>query len=467
MRIFTLRLLVALFLGGSYYVSLQSCAQISSPTGGPKDTLSPKLIKATPANASLNVKTGKITLQFNEFIQVQEAQKNLIVSPFQTKQPTVIEGLKTVTIKLKDSLLPNTTYTLNFGDAIKDLNEGNIYKDLTYVFSTGQYLDSLTLEGKVILAETGGVDSTLSVFLYRDAVDTTVQKFKPNYIAKLNSEGKFKFENLPNGKFRVYAIKDGDGSKTYNSNKETFAFLNSEINTANPNDSIELVASVAKATIAAETNKTYLPAKPGALKEKPINLDLKSGGTHNILQPLEISSNNKITKIDATQIKLLDTNYVAQNNVSATLDSTGAFISINTNWKKEFNYVLIFSKTSVTDTLKQQLLKADTIKFKTKAAEDYGKLVLRFPNIDLAKKPILQIYAAEKLITNAILKTKEYTNELYLPGSYSIKIIYDTNADGEYTPGDYKLKRQPERCVFISNAISVRADWENEKDINL
>jgi uncharacterized protein (DUF2141 family) len=466
MRFNPLVTLVVLLGGFGYYLSLQGCAQISSPTGGAKDTLAPKLIRASPANASVNVKAGKITLQFNEFIQLQDAQKNLIVSPLQSKQPNVVEGLKTITIKLKDSLLPNTTYTINFGDAIKDLNEGNVYKDLTYVFSTGSYLDSLKITGKVFLAETGNVDSTLTMLLYRNAVDSTVTKIKPNYVAKVNGDGSFYFENLPAGNFRLYALKDGDGGKTYNSDKETFAFLDKEINTSKQQDTIEMFAFVAKKEKENSASKTYLQPK-GRGKETPLKLALKSSPSHDILMPVELGSSTKLLKVDSTKIKLLDTNYAVQKAVKFSIDTTTNSMLVNTAWKKGFNYILVIPKDAITDTLQQNLAKADTIKFTTKADEDYGKLVLRFPNIDLAKKPVLQIFSGETRVVSTSLKIKEYSNNLFLPGTYNLKIVYDTDGDGDYTPGDYKLKRQPEKCVSISNTLSIKADWENEKDIEL
>ena len=131
------------------------------PTGGPKDSIPPRLVSASPTLNSTNVKGNKITLTFNEYIDLKEAQTNVLISPLPKKQPSIDFKLKTVTVKLKDTLLPNTTYSINFGNAIVDNNEGNPLKDFTYVFSTGNQIDSFTLSGKVILAETGKYDSTI------------------------------------------------------------------------------------------------------------------------------------------------------------------------------------------------------------------------------------------------------------------------------------------------------------------
>ena len=155
------------------------CGQIGMPTGGPKDSIPPQLLNASPALQSTHVTNNKITLTFNEYVEVKEPQSNVLISPFPKKNPSVDYKLKTVTVKLKDTLMPNTTYSINFGDAIVDVNEGNILKDFTYIFSTGNNIDSFKLAGKVILAETGKPNSTIVAMLYRNANDSSVQTRKP------------------------------------------------------------------------------------------------------------------------------------------------------------------------------------------------------------------------------------------------------------------------------------------------
>ena len=123
--------------------------------------------------------------------------------------------MNTITVKLKDTLEPNTTYTLNFGNAIKDVNEGNILKNFTYIFSTGTYIDSLELRGKVLLAETGETDTTLTVMLHTNKDDSAVVKEKPRYIAKVGRQGNFDFQNLPPETFYLYALKDEGGTHRY------------------------------------------------------------------------------------------------------------------------------------------------------------------------------------------------------------------------------------------------------------
>src|SRR6476646_4887634 len=141
--------------------SLSSCANIVPPGGGPRDSLPPRLVMSTPRDSSLNVSTRQITLVFDEFVTLDNPATNLIVSPTLKNLPQFNPKLRNVTITLnkEDTLQPNTTYVFDFGDAVKDVNEGNIAHGLRYIFSTGNSIDYGTYSGRVVLAESGSVDS--------------------------------------------------------------------------------------------------------------------------------------------------------------------------------------------------------------------------------------------------------------------------------------------------------------------
>src|SRR5258705_1083612 len=166
----------------SKIVVLSGCANMIPPTGGDRDSLPPLLLKVTPPDSSKGVTTKTITFTFDEFIdQPQDIFKNLIDEPNYSMPPAIESKLKTLTIKIKDTLEPNTTYYYNFGDAIKDINEGNILHNFSYIFTTGSTLDTLQLSGKVLLAETGGIDSTLIVMLHKSGEDSAVVNENPRY----------------------------------------------------------------------------------------------------------------------------------------------------------------------------------------------------------------------------------------------------------------------------------------------
>ncbi len=445
---------MSLFTGG--------CAQIGLPTGGPKDTLAPKLVKANPVNGSRNVKTNKITLEFNEYIDVQDLQQNLIVSPLQIKNPTITSNPRSVTIKFRDTLLENTTYTVNFGDAIKDANEGNVYKNLSYTFSTGNTLDSLSITGKVIMAESGGIDSTMLVMLYKNAVDSTVAKKKPNYIAKLQGDGSFEFNNLPNASFKIYALKDGDGGKTYNSKSEAFAFLNTDVNPTSGNEITLYAYSEEKEKPVVTTTTT---TRNNLDKKLKVTTTLQAA--HDLFEPIEINFNNALKFIDSTKIYITDTSFKKLRAVKFSKDSTAKKIILDYKWQADASLVLIIDTAAVKDSAGLRLVKNDTIRFNTKRVEDYGKLTLRFNDLDLKKNPVLQFLNGDIIKYAYPIIGKEWSSTMFTPGEYGIRILYDTDKNGVWTPGNYTKKLQPETAVTLPQKLNVKADWENERDINL
>jgi Bacterial Ig-like domain len=440
------------------------CAQIGSVTGGNKDSLPPRLLSASPKLLATNFTGNKITFTFDEYIdELQDVQSNVLVSPYPKRNPEVSSKLKTVTVRLKDTLLANTTYSINFGKAIKDVNEGNVLKDFTYIFSTGNTIDSLTVKGKVELAETGKVDSTLFVMLYSNANDSSVQQKKPNYIAFVNGDGSFIFNNLPKGTFNIYALKDGDGGKTYNSKTEIFAFADSAITITENTLPIQLyayeeekvskkaIAPVAKAKTAAQKKLKYTPPTSASRQDLKENLVLEF--------------NNSIKYFDSTKIILTDTNYATINGSSFIVDSNKIIVKIK--WAEETDYRLIVNKDVVRDSTDSMLAKTDTIRIKTKKEADYGNVVLRFNNLDFTKNPVLQFIQLDEIKETFPLTTKEWRNKLFNPGDYEIRILYDANKNGVWDAGSYSKKIQPEKVIALPKKLSIRENWDNESDINL
>ena len=458
-------LLFTLFIVSLLYaiaVSNAGCAQIGLPTGGPKDSIPPTLVNASPELNSTNVTGNKITLTFNEYVEIKEAQTNVLISPFPKRNATVEHRLKTVTVRLKDSLLPNTTYSINFGSAIVDINEGNPLKDFTYVFSTGNQIDSLTLNGKVVIAETGKVDSTLMAMLYRNADDSAVQKRRPDYISKLKGDGSFGFVNLPPGSFKIYALKDGDGGITYNSKKELFAFADTVITVSENTEPVILYASA----LEKESRSVVTPKPTGQLKKLVYTLPPGSQG-QDLLSPFEINFNSPLKEFDSSKLILRDTNYNPIPSAIWSIDSNRTKITLSTKWQEDKQYRLIIDTTAVSDSAGNHLTKADTIRFTTKQLSDYGNVVLRFSNIDLAKHPVLQFVVGEEIKNSYPLTAMEWRNKFINPGEYDIRILYDDNNNGKWDPGDYSKKLQPEKVITLSQKLGVRANWDNERDIKL
>ena len=459
---FFLSLMVSAY---AFIVFSSGCAQIGAPTGGPKDTLAPVLVKATPPQFTRNFKGNRISLNFDEYLDVQDLQNNLLVSPVQKNNPVILYNLKNITIKFRDTLLPNTTYTVNFGNAVKDVNEGNILREFTYVFSTGNILDSLSYSGKVFLAETGKADSTMIALLYRNADDSAVQKRKPDYIARVKSDGSFIFKNLPSGNFKVYALKDGDGGKTYNSKNEVFAFADSDVIVSANSIPITLYAS------ALEKEVPKPSTTPPARKTNPEkNIRLTTNLEQNkqsLLQPLMITFSNPLKVFDAQKIQLSDTNYVAVANTKYTLDSTAKILTVNIPWQPEANYILKIEKDAVQDSAGLTLAKNDTLKFLAKSQGDYGRVVLRFTGLLLEQHPVIQFIESGAVKYSFPITSNNWSNKLFPPGDYEVRILYDINQNGIWDPGNYSKKLQPEKVISLPQKIQIKADWDNERDIKL
>ncbi len=205
---------------------ISGCAQIVSPTGGNKDDKSPMVIAMKPENKTVSFNEKKITISFDEFIQLNSPSEQIIISPPMENKPTFNSKGKVLEIRLDGNLLPNTTYTLNFGNAIGDNKENNIVSNLVYVFSTGQQLDSLTINGKVVDAFNNKPLKDVVVGLYLDETfnDSTIIKEKPIYFSKTDNEGEFSILNLPSKLFRFFAIKDDNKNLKWDKN-ESIAFF--------------------------------------------------------------------------------------------------------------------------------------------------------------------------------------------------------------------------------------------------
>tara|TARA_R110002012_G_scaffold79823_6_gene202735 strand:+ start:12298 stop:13917 length:1620 start_codon:yes stop_codon:yes gene_type:complete len=224
-------------------LALWQCAKRGSPSGGPKDVTPPKLVRAEPENFTINFKSEKIRLYFDELIKLEDVQNQLVVSP-PFKNPATITPMggpsKYIEVVINDTLRENTTYTINFGQSIVDNNEGNPNSFLTYVFSTGDYLDSLTLNGAVKDAINRKADEFISVMLYEiDSAytDSTIYKEPPLYITNTgDSLPFFELKNLKGGKYALFGLKDVNKNNMFNQAQDKIGFIEDTITL--PTDSI-------------------------------------------------------------------------------------------------------------------------------------------------------------------------------------------------------------------------------------
>lgn len=315
------------------------CAKRGSITGGDKDTIAPVLKTSFPKNMATNFSGKEIQLVFDEYVKVKNANKQLIISPPMKTQPVISPNTasKILTIKIKDTLLPNTTYSFNFGQSIEDYNENNPLPQFKYVFSTGSYIDSLSLNVKVKDALDKKTDAFVSVMLYEvneKYNDSTIYKEFPRYITNtLDSLKVVKLENIKAGKYLLLALKD-NGNNKFDPKTDKIGFQKQYITI--PNDTVFEV-ELFKETIPFKAVKPKLDGGSKLLvgyegKPKNVKITVKNG--------------TEIIPSIVTQIAKKDSLHVWFKPLKA--DSLSVSVQKD-NFDKEF---IVKIKTQKADTLK-------------------------------------------------------------------------------------------------------------------
>jgi hypothetical protein len=191
------------------------------------------------------------------------------------------------------------------------------------------------------------------------------------------------------------------------------------------------------------------------------------GPSLDLINPLQLIFDRKITSYDSSKIVLANKDFIRQP-FSLVPDTSATRLSILHNWVPNTAYNLIIAKDAFTDSAGATLPRADTLTFTTRKEEDYGSLKIRFNNLDVSKNPVLQIVQGDLLITSAPLTQRDYVQKLFKPGDYQLRILYDENKNGRWDAGEFFGKhKQPEIVINLQSTISVRANWDNEKEISL
>lgn len=211
------------------YFLASSCANEAPPAGGKRDSTPPKVKYSLPANKSLNFNGSKIKIRFDEFIQQTIEPKEIVISPPMEKNPKFLVNGKNLIVDLQSKLKDSTTYTINFGDAVKDNNENIPLKNFTFVFATGSNLDSSEVSGQISnIKDPKNIDGVIIALYPLDSIDGILHS-KPYYFAKTEKSGNFKISNIHSGNYRVYALKDENLNYIYDQSNELIGFMDSTI----------------------------------------------------------------------------------------------------------------------------------------------------------------------------------------------------------------------------------------------
>lgn len=205
-------------------LAVVSCAKMGQPDGGWYDETPPVIVRTTPQDQGTNIKDKKISIYFNEYIKVDNPTEKVVISPPQIEQAEIVASGKKIAVELKDSLKPNTTYTVDFSDAITDNNEGNPLGNYTYTFSTGGHIDTMQVAGYVLNAQNLEPIKGILVGLYNNLSDTIFTKEPMLRVSRTDSRGKFIIKGVAPGDYRIYALQDADNNYVFNQKSEQLAF---------------------------------------------------------------------------------------------------------------------------------------------------------------------------------------------------------------------------------------------------
>lgn len=525
------RFLAYIFLVFIILAFLQ-CARRGNPTGGPKDITPPQLVRADPENMTLNFKEKRIRLYFDEYIKLEDVQNQLIVSP-PLKYPPEISpqgsASKYVEIMLKDTLRENTTYTLNFGQSIVDNNEGNPNSFLSYVFSTGDYIDSLSVSGVVRDAFERNAETFISVMLYEiDSAytDSTIYKSPPYYITNtLDSTTIFQLKNLKAGKYAMVGVKDEARNNLFDQNTDKIAFIKDTISL--PTDSIYVLnlfkevpdysasvpnfaannkiifgyqgkgdsIAIRPLTILPDTVRSLITKEPEkdtlnfwftpfeadslvftvnnkaaqvvdtftvkTRKLEPDSLILSPShrGAFPFDEAFHISANTPIAKIDTSKISIINSDSLAVP-FSATLDTLKNQLDFAFELGPNENYGLALFPGAFRDFFETE---NDTLAYRlsTGSYADFGNLSLNLSG-SVNYPLIVQLTDEQGTVKREIQATRPIVFEFnnLEPARYLIRVIHDTNENGQWDTGNYLKKLQPERVSYYPNVLEMRANWE-------
>ena len=391
------------------------CAKRGSITGGLKDTIAPVLKISFPENFSTNFKGDQIKLVFDENVKLKNLKKQLIISPPMKNEPLILPttASKTITIKLKDTLQPNTTYSINFGQSIADNNEENPYNQFKYIFSTGSFIDSLSLGGKIKSAIDKEVESFVSVMLYEindKFNDSIIYKETPRYVTNtLDSLKTFRLENLKAGKYLLIAMKDQNSNNKYNPKTDKIGFHKQYITI--PNDTIyelelfkETLPFMAFKPTQSSGNKIFIgyegDARTAAAKAK-----------------ITLKNKNEVLPTIVTQLQKKDSLQVWFRPLKA--DS----LALNISNDKYVNNFVFKIKDQKIDTLNVTALYNGTLHFRNRYTLESSTPLVRF------EKTKFKLISKDSTSVPFTTEYDEFTQQLHIDfkkepsEKYSLKIL--------------------------------------------
>ena len=555
---------IYMLFGAYVLMVLTACADIRGLSGGKSDTQGPRIdsTRYSTPNKMTNFKEKEIILTFDEWVKLEQAQNRIIISPPLDEKPIIKLKHKSVVIRFQEELKPNTTYTINLADGVKDYTEGNIVEHFNYVFSTGDELDSLKLEGSVVDALSNEPKKGVWVMLYNNLADSTPVLERPYYLTKTKDDGTFIIENIKPDTYRIFALADKNNNYKYDplgediaywkepflveadanqkvmlrmftptqelklmshrfANKGTMRFMWNRSIEKTDTISIEPLfeASNFERKVLEEGDSVYVWFKAPFQEDSTYQFLVQGKDTVNFLWGASLAkyptpklitkaaggkSSGKAmgrnnTTVDALNrgekeilpiyvnvpIQSIDSTLVGiyKDSIAESTFVKNAELLPDSNHVLRLNfmdtllagdYILAFMPGAIVNYFDET--NPDTLKQAIKVLKpvEYGRMEVIIQPSDslIGQHFVMQLYkGADEVIFKEQLIIQD-TNPLkfnftaLLPGTYSVRLVYDNNQNGKWDTGSYWLKTDPEKILNSANT-QVRADWDNELLIDL
>jgi len=454
-----------------------SCANIATPTGGPKDVAPPIIVKEIPEKGALNFEKNKIRVYFDEFVKLKDLNTQFISSPPLNKPPKYVLKGKSIVFSFEDTLLENTTYNLNFGNAIVDVNESNAFVNYYFAFSTGDYIDSLQVSGTLINSKDLLPVEDVLILLYDSEIfyDSIMYFDLPSYIGKTDKSGNFNISYMRGGQYKIFALKDLNKNRIFDLPNENIAFLDSmllpEVNTEMRIDTIKN-DSLGTDSIVEHNIIVYTPdsVKLFLFEEENHNQYLKSSSRNKKEQFVFIFNEKLDTNFKITGLNTNLTNSI-YNESSVTGDTLNIWLTDSTIYnndtiKIKFDYI-------ATDTLGEMSMLNDTIKLIYKQPRTFKKKKKK-KDKNKEKKQIIKpkVIVEFNVKNNGKLGLNSkffFTTNVPVNNIDKSKIHLFINKKDEFVPIEFTLQQDSviKRKQFVNFKIDEEAKYKFLIDTNI
>ena len=500
-------------------VILWQCASIQSPSGGEKDINPPVVLSSSPEQGATNVNPSLIEIKFDEFFVLKNLSNELLISPPLNEKPIISQKGKSLFIELQEPLNQNSTYTLNFGKGITDFHEGNVLKDYSLIFSTGNELDSLIIQGKVLACPEKILPEGLVVGIYqKDSLvkDSTIYLNKPDYFGLVNEEGQFHIEHIRSDHYELIAFEDVNANYQYDGVSEQIAFhdniiapsdstaydiwlfseeddlklLDSKNNNGllhwafnrepdsfkiHSKPSIEYYSKIEKDSLfvwplnaiddsvfiwaEVEQRLDTILVKTDTLRQQKINIIPLSDSYLKDSDELRLNVSAPITEIDTSKIILIADSV----QIDFAIYKSDFALAFEFEHKGNQQYDLTLHQGAVKG-LNKSVNDSTKLSFYTKEESALAGLKV---NVEINNE-----YYFIELLKNGKVSEKVYSGtplqfEKLLPSEYELRLIADTNNDGVWTPGNYAENLLPEKVYYYPKVLNLRANWELEIELKI